>query len=235
MWSDDPFRKKVEAAHVIEREGWRVDRARRVTERLQAAIPENERFETLVIHASQANAFTAPGRTIYISHRLLDQLPDEAAAAFVIAHEIAHHHLGHTFGRYPRSWSLFEPPPVSHERERHADLHAIELCMQAGYEPERCILALQILDAIYLDCGDLEASLGSQHDPEGDIARRGYFPSRDRIAHVEAHVSAYRSGTRIVNVLAAERDAVTRQRMKKALTVAGSILAAAALLVFRRR
>ena len=235
MRSREPLRKQVEARHVIEREGWRVDRVRRVTERLQAALPEDERFETLVIHAEQANAFTGPGRTIYITHRLLDQLPDEAAAAFVIAHELAHHHLGHLPGRYDRTWPLFAEPPVSHERERHADLHAIELCMGAGYAPERCILALQILDAIFLACGDLEASLGAAHDPEGDITRRGYFPSRDRIAHVQAHVDAYRAGARIINVLAAERDAVTRRRMTKALAAAGSIAATAVLLLLRRR
>lgn len=220
---------------MIEREGWRVERARRVTERLQAALPEHERFETLVIHADQANAFTGPGRTIFITHRLLDQLPDEAAAAFVIAHELAHHHLGHLPGRFARTWPMFAPPPVSHERERHADLHAIELCMGAGYAAERCLIALQILDALFLACGDLEASLGAPHDPEGDIARRGYFPSRDRIAHVEAHVAAYRSGARIVNLLATERAAVDRRRMTNAVAAIGSIAATAALLLFRRR
>ena len=220
---------------MIEREGWRVDRVRRVTERLQEHLPEEDRFESLVIHADQTNAFTGPGRTIFITHRLVDELPDESAAAFVIAHELAHHHLGHIPGRYPRTWPMFDPPPVSHERERHADLHAIELCMGAGYAPERCILALQILDAFFLHCGELEASLGAEHDPEGDIARRGYFPSRDRIAHVQAHVGAYRAGARVVNMLATERHAVTRRRTKKALAAAGSLVAAAALWLVRRR
>lgn len=232
---NDPLRKRVEETHVIEREGWRVERARRVTERLQSALPEHERFETLVIHADQTNAFTAPGRTIYITHRLIDQLPDEAAAAFVIAHELAHHHLGHVPGRFSRVAALFEDAIPAHEKERHADLHALELCMAAGYEPERCLIALQILDAIFLACGDIEASLGEPHDPEGDVARRGYFPSRDRIAHVQAHVAAYRAGTRIANVLAAQRDAVARRRMKTALAAVGSIAAGLTLLLLRRR
>ena len=228
-------RQDVEAKHVIEREGWRVERARRVTAQLQAALPEDERFETLVIHSEQSNAFTAPGRTIYITHRLIDQLPDESAVAFVIAHELAHHHLGHLPGRYARTWAMFDPPPVSHERERHADLHALELCMGAGYAPERCIIALQILDALFLSCGDLEGSMGSPNDPEGDVARRGYFPSRDRIAHVEAHVAAYRRGQRIINVLAAQRAEVDRRRMTRVVAAAGSIAATIALLLLRRR
>lgn len=230
----DALRRRVEATHVVEREGWRVEQARRVTERLQAALPEDDRFETVVIRADQANAFTGPGHTIYISHHLLDQLPDEAAAAFVIAHELAHHHLGHIGGRFPRTWPIFDNIPVSHERERHADLHAIELCIAAGYDPDRCILALQILDVIYVSCGDLEASMGMPHDREGDLARRGYFPTQDRIAHVQAHVVAFRRGARIINVLAAERAAVNDRRLKQVATAVGSIAAVALFLVRRR-
>lgn len=231
----DPLRKRVEADHVIEREGWRVDRARRVTERLQQAIPEAERFETLVIQAAHTNAFTGPGSTIYITSRLIDQLPDEAAVAFVLAHEMAHHHLGHLLGRYHHVSMLFGDPIPPYEKERHADLHALELCMGAGYDPERCIIALQILDALYLDGGDLEASLGDHRDRAGDVARRGYFPSRDRIAHVQEHVAAYRAGTRIVNVLAAAREAAVRRKLTKTLAAVGSVAAAVALLLIRRR
>lgn len=232
---NDPLRKRVERDHVIEREGRRVDLVRTVTERLQKRLPEHDRFETLVIHAAHSNAFTGPGHTIYISHRLLDQLPDESAAAFVIAHELAHHHLGHIVGPYFRASALLDDPIPSHEKERHADLHALELCMGAGYDPDRCINALRMLDAYYLDCGDLEASLGVPHDREGDVERRGYFPSSERIAHVQAHVVAYRRGTRIINVLDAERSARARKRMARALAAVGSIAAAAALLLIRRR
>ncbi|MBA3461621.1 MAG: M48 family metalloprotease [Deltaproteobacteria bacterium] len=229
------MRARVEAELVIEREGWAVDRVRRVTERLQAALPDDERFETIVIASQHHTAFTAPGRTIYVARHMLDLLPDDAAAAFVIAHELAHHHLGHLIGRYVHGLPFFEATLPQHERERHADLHAIELCIAAGYDPDRCILALQILDAMVLHCGDLEGSLGNPLDPHGEVARRGYFPTLQRIAHVQAHVPAYRTGARIINTLAAERDAASRRRMKKALKIAGSIVATAALLLLRRR
>jgi predicted Zn-dependent protease len=228
-------RARVEAELVIEREGWAVDRVCRVTDRLQAALPPDDRFETVVIASRDHTAFTAPGRTIYISRHMLDLLPDDAAAAFVIAHELAHHHLGHLVGRYVHGLPFFEASLPQHERERHADLHAIELCIAAGYDPQRCILALQILDAMVLHCGDLEGSLGDARDPHGEVARRGYFPTLQRIAHVQAHVPAYRSGVRIINMLATERNAASRRRMKKVLTVAGSIAATAALLLLRRR
>lgn len=234
MWSRDPFRKRIEAELVIEREGWAVERARRVTDRLQGKLPEHDRFETLVILSTDHNAFTAPGRTIYLSRRLLDSLPDDAAAAFVVAHELAHHHLGHISGRYAGA-SIFDEPIADHEHELHADLHAIELCIAAGYDPDRCIVALQMLDAVLLDAGDLEAVLGAERDRDAEIARRGYLPVRDRIARVQAHVSAYRSGSRIVNDLAAERDEVARRRMRVALAVIGSIAATVALVLFRRR
>ena len=230
----DPLRKQIEAQLVVEREGWAVDRARRVTAQLQRNLPERDRFETLVILSKEHNAFTAPGRTIYISRRLLEHLLDDAAAAFVIAHEVAHHHLGHISGRN-RGVSIFDEPIAHHERELHADLHAIELCIAAGYDPDRCITALQMLDAIVLHAGDLEGSLGAERDRAGEIARRGYFPVRERIARVQAHVSAHRAGARIANMLAAARDVRAQRRMRLALTVAGSIVAAAALVLFGRR
>lgn len=229
------MRARMEAQLVIEREGWAVDRVRRVTDRLQAALPTDDRLETVVIVSRDHTAFTAPGYTIYIARHMLDMLPDDGAAAFVIAHELAHHHLGHVSGRYTPGLPFFEASLPQHERERHADLHAIELCIAAGYDPERCILALQILDAMVLHCGDLEGSLGNPQDPHGEVSRRGYFPTLQRIAHVQAHVPAYRNGVRIVNMLAAERNEASRRRMKKALRIAGSIAATAALLLLRRR
>ena len=230
----DPLRKQIEAQLVVEREGWAVERARRVTAQLQGNLPEHDRFETIVILSKEHNAFTAPGRTIYISRRLLEYLLDDAAAAFVIAHELAHHHLGHVSGRY-RGPSIFDEPIAHHEHELHADLHAIELCIAAGYDPDRCITALQMLDAIVLHAGDLEGSLGAEHDSEGEIARRGYLPTRERIARVQAHVSAYRAGARISSTLAAARGERARRRMRLALAVAGSIAATVALVLFGRR
>lgn len=227
----DPLRKLVEAELVIEREGWAVERARRVTEQLQGKVPAQDRFETLVILSKEHNAFTAPGRTIYISRRLLEYLLDDAAAAFVVAHELAHHHLGHVGLRL----RIFDAPIANHEHELHADLYAIELCIAAGYDPDRCITALQMLDAITLHAGDLEGSLGAEHDAEGEIARRGYLPTRERIARVQAHVAAYRDGGRIANTLAAARAARVRRRARVVLAVAGSIAGVAALVLFGRR
>src|SRR3954463_9562453 len=154
MWWRDPIRARIAAKLVIEREGWAVERVRRVTEKLQAGVAEHDRFETVVIVTTDHNAFTTPGRTVYVARRLVDLLPDDAATAFVIAHEIAHHHLGHL-----RLMSIGDEAP-RHELERHADLHAIELCLAAGYEPDRCILALRVLDAVLLSSGDLEGALG---------------------------------------------------------------------------
>ncbi|MEO7094125.1 MAG: M48 family metalloprotease [Polyangiales bacterium] len=230
----DRWRKQIEAQLVVEREGWAVERARRVTDQLQGKIPEHERFETIVILSTEPNAYTAPGRTICISRRLLEYLLDDAAAAFVIAHELAHHHLGHIAGPF-RGRSLFDEPIANHEHELHADLHAIELCIAAGYDPDRCITALQMLDAVVLHAGDLEGSLGAERDADGEIARRGYLPVRERIARVQAHVSAYRAGARIANTLAAARHQRARRRMRLALTVAGSIAATMALVLFGRR
>lgn len=239
VMGDDPIRTRVEAELVVEREGWAVERVNRVTQRLQAKLAPDERFETLVIWADHHNAFTCPGQTIYISRRLLEMLPDDDAAAFVVAHEIAHHHLGHLM-----SFSLPQLPLAMllglvrsyyerHHHERHADLHAIELCMAAGYDSERCINALNILDVITLNYGDIEGSIGAATNREAEIVRRGYPPVQDRITAVREHVVEYRWGKRIVNVLAAERAKKVAKR-KQILIAASGVLVTLAIALFRR-
>jgi len=52
--------------------------------------------------AQRHDAFTAPGRYIYVTGRLMEYCPGEASLAFTIAHELAHHDLGHL--RYFPRW-----------------------------------------------------------------------------------------------------------------------------------
>jgi Zn-dependent protease with chaperone function len=158
--SDDPLRAAIEEAFVVERAGWAGERVGRVTERLQAGVPEAQRLETLVLWLDDHNAFTTQGRTVYLSRRLLERLPDDDATAFVIAHELAHHRLGH-LPALPASWlgiarlllvRLETAWVATPARETDADRLAIEMCIDAGYDPERCIAALQHLVNVSLDC-----------------------------------------------------------------------------------
>jgi len=246
---DDPLREEIERECVVERDGWAGERAARVTERLQRGVPAGERLETLVVWLEVATAFTGPGRTIYFSRRLLERLADDDAAAFIVAHELAHHRLGHV-PPMSRAWlrlpldilvAVLRHRIAGPERERDADLLAVELCLDAGYDPARCIAALEQLDRMILDHGDIDGSLGEDPDAGsiasgwGWLARRTHPPTRERIAAARAHVDAVRAGHRLAAELA-ERDRERRARRRRALAAtAGSAAIAVAVMILRRR
>ncbi len=234
--SDDPLRDAIELAFVVERTGWAGERVRRVTERLQVGVPEAQRLETLVLWMDGHTAFTAQGRTVYISRRLLERLPHDDAAAFVIAHELAHHRLGHV-PALPASWlgmarlllvrieTAWVATPA---RETDADLLAIEMCIDAGYDPERCIAALQHLVNVSLDYGDVDGVVGA----EDQSSPRSHPALTARISAVRAHMTVAGRGVRLPLDLTLRRE---RQWRRKALAVAGAGAAAVcALLILRR-
>lgn len=233
---DDPLRDAIEEAFVVECTGWAFERVQRVTERLQSGVPAAQRLETLVLWLDDHNAFTAQGRTVYLSRRLLERLPDDAAAAFVIAHELAHHRLGH-LPVLPANWlgkarlllvRLETAWVATPAREIDADLLAIEMCIDAGYDPERCIEALHHLVNVSLDYGDVDGVLGA----ESAASPRSHPPLTRRIAAVRAHVSAARRGVRQPLDVTLRRE---RQWRRKALVVAGAGAAAVCTLVILRR
>jgi hypothetical protein len=198
---------------VIEKSGWALERVERVALRLQSVVPEGERFVVLVPWTDIVTAFTAPGRYIYFSRRLLERCPDDESAAFVVAHEIAHHQLGHlrifphrlaALARVNGGWiaaasvHAIEHTVYGPERESAADHRALDLCLQAGYDGQKCIRALEILEQRALDTGDIEGTFGldtnTEDDTTGDTPwtsklrtwawerMRGYPATRDRRA-----------------------------------------------------
>jgi len=234
--SDDPLRDAIEETFVVERTGWAGERVRRATERLQLGLPEAQRLETLVVWMDDHTAFTAQGRTVYISRRLLERLPDDDAAAFVIAHELAHHRLGH-LPALPASWlgvarlllvRLETAWVATPARETDADLLAIEMCIDAGYDPERCIGALEHLVNVSLDYGDVDGVLSA----EDQALRRSHPALAGRIAAVQAHAAAARRGVRQPLDVTLRRE---RQWRRKALVAAGAGAAAVCALVILRR
>lgn len=88
--------------------------------------------------------------------------------------------------------------PAGHgpEREAQADLYAVELCLDAGYDGQRCLQAFDILENHSLDRGDYDGVFGPENlldstDVEQGSAtyqlqrwlwtrRRGYLPLRER-------------------------------------------------------
>ena len=181
-WFGEWLHGEIADGAFLERNGFMPDRVRAAAERLQRDRPADERFVVEVPWLDAFNAFTAPGRYIYFGRRLLERCPHEDSAAFVIAHEIAHHDLGHfedfagPFARRAARWQagmlavlffrFLQNRIYSPERELDADRRAMDLCLSAGYDPAKCLYLFHILELIALDYGDLGAVFGL--DPESD-------------------------------------------------------------------
>lgn len=153
----------------VETEGWAPERVQRVAARLQTARPIPERYQVEVLWIQPITAFTLPGRYIYCGRRLLDHCPDDETVAFVIAHEIAHHDLGHlrllphwmAKFAHQRMGAVFvfamdavERRLYGPERECDADRTGLALCIQAGYDPEKCLRWFPIFEQVMLDLED---------------------------------------------------------------------------------
>ena len=237
----DWIREEIERELVVETEGWAAERVARVTERLQHDVPEPDRFETLVIWISEHNAFTAPGRTLYLGRRLLERLADDDATAFVIGHELAHQRLGHVPALHA-SWlplrvvlAILDRRIAGPDNERDADLWSIERCLDAGYDLDRCVEALEHIDRITLDYGDVDGSLGPERPSSRWRRLRGYDSIRDRIAAVRAHALAYRAGGERVELRIARDREQRRARRKRVLAGVGAAAGVVALMLLRRR
>jgi glycosyltransferase involved in cell wall biosynthesis len=79
----------------FEQEAWAVERVGRVNDRLQSGRLPANRLIVEIPWLEEVTAFTAPGRYIYFSRRLYERCYTDEQVAFVIAHELAHHDLGH--------------------------------------------------------------------------------------------------------------------------------------------
>jgi predicted Zn-dependent protease len=210
----------ITGAYAAEREGWALDMVRRVDARLQANRPPEERFESVILWIPELNAFTMPGRHLYLSRRLVERVHDDDALAFIVAHEIAHHDLGHLpdaeeWGREMDSLGsalagpftfLLQRRLAGAERESDADTHGLNLCLAAGYDPHRCLRAFDLLEMAQLDWGNVEGVFGPDSAIDSELAghpkwvvelkewmwerRRGYPSVRERKARLLAAYEA---------------------------------------------
>lgn len=220
VWFGDWFRRQIEENAHIEGHGFFSQQVKRVAARLQPDRRFDRRFEVLVPWLRARTAFTAPGRYMYVSRGLLERCPHDEAVAFVIAHEIAHHDLGHleilrgAFARHAaslgagRAMILFfrvrQKRIYSPQWECDADRRAIELCVRAGYDGDRCLEIFRTLELLSLDTRDISGVFGPDFDshdvssPEESVLTkvrfwlwqrsRGYLPLRDRWALARRHL-----------------------------------------------
>jgi hypothetical protein len=180
----------------FEKDGWAVERVHRVATRLQAGRPILDQLFVEVPCIRIRTAFTLPGRYIYFGRGLLEHCPDDETAAFVIAHEIAHHDLGHMalfphwMGLMVRRWGglavvlaieAIERRLYGPERECEADRRGLSLCIAAGYDPERCLRFFPLLEQLALDLGDDAIVYGPDVESDEELAPTAPFFTKLRV------------------------------------------------------
>jgi hypothetical protein len=201
---------QLHEAVAFETEAWALDRVKRVEGRLQAGRPDIHRLVVEIPWMEVVTAFTSPGRYIYFTRSLYQLCGTDAEVAMVIAHEIAHHDLGHV--KLFASWA----PKIIHfpgarllayaflTLERHlygpknecdADCHALDLCIEAGYNPQECLELFDILEQYAWDMENSDIIYGPDlpGDELGEHAswkkkveiwawehEHGYLPISDR-------------------------------------------------------
>lgn len=183
-----------------------------------------------VLWMSAPVAFIVPGRYAYISRSLIEYCASDAAVALVLAHEIAHHDLGHTerIGRILAAQSLAHVPSrlaiivlevlsnllYSRDRELAADAHALDLCRRAGFDPQACLQSFDVLTRWSLDHHDLDGVYGSDEELELDPAQAAskagqlYIEFRLWCArHRRSHPSLYERRRALLKQIAAQERA----------------------------
>jgi hypothetical protein len=140
---------------------------------------------------------------IYVSRILMERMSSDEMVAFALAHEIAHHDLGHleTFSGWlkllPRGFSgslvaallrQFEDELYGPGREAAADLFAVDLCLKAGYKGRQCIHAFDILEQDRLNHGDIDSVYGPENllDPT-DPKQGGTLYAMQRWIWIRTH------------------------------------------------
>jgi hypothetical protein len=163
--SADAFHDYLDETTILDHDGWAYDLTQRVAQRLQAGDPADRRLEPVVTWIERATAFTLPGRYVYFSRSLLQCGLSEEAVAFVFAHELAHHRLGHLkewLKEVPGAWIVGILARAAHsvvaspEKEAAADRWALERCVDVGYDRERCLEVFTALEKIALDAGAVD-------------------------------------------------------------------------------
>lgn len=134
-FGDRYFDPKLVRDHVIDT-GEQGRRAKRIAERLNG-VRDGAPKKAVVVWKPDYSAITRRGPWVYVSRELAERLSDDGLAS-VIAHEMAHHDLGHL----RLHMAVAAHIGFSQEMELQADRAAIHTCVRAGYDPRGALEAL---------------------------------------------------------------------------------------------
>lgn len=190
----DSLCQYLESVYVFEQTGWAAESVKRVEDRLQRQRTSENRKEVIVPWIEECTAFTAPGKYIFFSRSLLEMCQSEEVIALIISHELAHHDLGHLdlFPEWLTQFTGRQAAPFLRmfylhlqqraygpERECAADRQGIDLCIEAGYDPEQCLTLFDMLEKYAIDMRDLSMVFGLD-EPNDDFSLQAFLPSEVR-------------------------------------------------------
>lgn len=179
-----------------------VRRVQEVGSRLTGALGSTPyKFEFHVMHRDEINAYAVPGGLVMLNSGLVAKLPDDAALAAVISHEMGHVVNRHALRLLLRDAGFFACAGVMAGEAaaelstagfsalqldtlrygRHAELRAdrfsVRLLSDAGYDPSAMIDVLEMLD---------------ENSPKSRLEPSGYFanhpPLKTRIKLIRAEI-----------------------------------------------
>jgi len=191
-WLNAQMRESI----TFEEAAWAIDRIRRVESRLQAGRAEANRLIVEIPWVDEVTAFTAPGRYIYFGRRLYELCSTDEQVAFVVAHELAHHDLGHValfhgwtdkIARLPGAalFALFfhglERLVYGPQKECDADRHGMDLCVTAGYSGSRCLELFDLLEQHALYIGDLDMVYGPDMESDDELGENASWKTKAQI------------------------------------------------------
>lgn len=147
-----------------------------------------------------ANAFATNNGIVMVTTGLMAQLENEAQLAFVLAHEISHYKLGHSFESYKKTKDILSGKKYddlgtdeklvkilkySKEHEAEADVEGLKILGKAGYEKNEAIKMMDILLYSYLPFDEISFPKHFFNDSFYTIPPSYYPDSATEISAVE--------------------------------------------------
>ena len=168
----DFFKKNT----VIEGSTWAKERVESVLENIHRVRGNKRKFKVIIPWLKTPLAFTLPGRYVFVSRNFFQLCANDEQFAFVVAHEIAHHDLRHVEVNLPRWFSriindevhvaiwmlqrMLLSQETRYEQEFEADALALQMCIEAGYDPDKCLGLFRVMEKLLLDFRNIDAVFG---------------------------------------------------------------------------
>lgn len=110
----------------------------RISKALSKGSYREQDFNVILLNTAQPIAASVGGGIVLLSRGIVRSLNTEAELAFILAHEMAHQHLGHKIPDSPETAAS-----IDENKELEADRLAFATIAAAGYDPRYATAALK--------------------------------------------------------------------------------------------